>query len=259
MQCVILAGGLGTRMREVAAGLPKSLIPVLGRPFVDHQLEWLAAQGVDDVVLSIGYRGDLIREHLGRGAGIGLGVRYVDEGEQLCGTGGALRLALDEGVLDEAFLVLYGDSYLSVDVEAVWAAFARSGCPALLTVYRNEGRWDTSNATFANGRVLLYEKQRTQREAADLAWIDYGLSALSRGVLGRLPRSRTSDLADLYHELSLEGLLAGFEAKERFYEVGSSQGLADLEQYLSGRWLPSAPSLRTDGRSSSCGSDSRSY
>ncbi len=99
MQCVVLAGGLGTRMRPFTEVLPKALVPVAGRPFVEHQLRRLADEGVRDVILSIGYRGDVLRSHVGGGARWGLSVRYVDEGEDLRGTGGALRLALDEGVL----------------------------------------------------------------------------------------------------------------------------------------------------------------
>jgi NDP-sugar pyrophosphorylase family protein len=238
MQCIILAGGLGTRMRSAAAGLPKSLIPVLGRPFVDYQLEWLASQGVDDVVLSIGYRGDPIREHVGDGARFGIGVRYVHDGARARGTGGAIRLALDEGVLDDAFLVLYGDSYLSVRLDSVWTAFAGCGCPALLTVYRNEDRWDASNVAFSDGRVVLYDKRHVLRQASELAWIDYGLSVLSRTAFERLPPTEVADLSDLYHDLSLAGLLAGFEVRERFYEIGSPEGLAELERHLALRRLP---------------------
>src|SRR4029077_4747165 len=115
VQCVILAGGLATRMRPLTERIPKSLIPAGGRPFVDHQLEHLAAHGVTEAVLSIGHHGGALRAHVGDGARFGLGVRYVDEGSELRGTAGALRLALDEGVLEETFLVTYGDSFLPVD------------------------------------------------------------------------------------------------------------------------------------------------
>ena len=127
MQCVILAGGLATRMRPLTETIPKALLPVAGRPFLDHQLEWLAGHGVSDVVLCVGYRADAIQAHAGDGARYGLHIRYVDEAERLRGTAGALRLALDEGALEESFLVTYGDSFLPIDFEAVFAAFVASG------------------------------------------------------------------------------------------------------------------------------------
>ena len=85
-------------------------------------------------------------------------IRYVDEGEKLRGTGGALRLALEQGVLDESFLVIYGDSFLPVRFAPVWQAFKASGMPALMTVLRNEGRWDRATPFTGTGRVMLYDK-----------------------------------------------------------------------------------------------------
>jgi NDP-sugar pyrophosphorylase family protein len=234
MQCVVLAGGLGTRMRAITGELPKALVPVAGRPFVDHQLAWLAREGVRDVVLCVGYGGKLLRDFVGDGSRWGVAVAYVDEGDDLRGTGGALRLALDEGALAEAFSVLYGDSYLPISLAPVWAAFRAGGAPALMTVLRNDGRWDESNARYEDGRVTLYAKGRA-RDVAGLDWIDYGFSVLTAPIVAeRIPRGRPADLADLYGQLSREGLLAGCEVGERFYEVGSPQGLRDLEGHLTG-------------------------
>jgi NDP-sugar pyrophosphorylase family protein len=233
MQCVILAGGRATRMRPLTDTIPKALIPVAGRPFLDHQLAWLAGHGVSDVVLCVGYRGDAIRAHAGDGARHGLRVRYVDETDRLRGTAGALRLALDEGALEESFLLTYGDSFLPVDFAAVFAAFAASGKPALMTVFRNDGRWDTSNVIFDGGLVALYDKQRATRPISDFAYIDYGLSALSRRVIAdAVPAGGVADLAPLFQALSVRGELAGLEVAQRFYEIGSPAGLEDLERWL---------------------------
>ena len=235
MQCVILAGGLATRMRPLTERIPKALIPIAGRPFIDHQLDWLAGHGVTDVVLSVGYKGDAIRAFIEQGDGgrHGLRVRTVDEGENLRGTAGALRLALDEGALEESFLVTYGDSFLPVDFSAVFRAFQSSGKPALMTVFRNDGRWDTSNVIFDGAMVTLYDKQRRTRPAADFTFIDYGLSVLSRRLIAdEIPAGATADLATLFHALSVRGELAGFEMAERFYEIGSPGGLEDLERWL---------------------------
>jgi NDP-sugar pyrophosphorylase family protein len=226
MQCVILAGGLATRMRPLTDTCPKTLLPVCGRPFAHHQLHWLAAQGVENVIYCIGHQGEMIRRYWELEAAPVRSIRYVDEGEQLRGTGGALRLASEQGVLDESFLVIYGDSFLPVDFPPVWRAFQASGMPALMTVLRNEGRWDRSNVIYENGRLLLYDKQTDSR----MQYIDFGLSAFRRDLFDQRPE--VFDLAVLLHELSLYGRLEGFEVQQRFYEIGSPQGLRDLEQYL---------------------------
>jgi NDP-sugar pyrophosphorylase family protein len=153
-------------------------------------------------------------------------IRYVDEGEQLRGTGGALRLAHQQGVLDESFLVIYGDSFLPVEFAPVWRSFHASGMPALMTVLRNQGRWDRSNVVYENGRLMLYDKQADPR----MQHIDYGLSAFRRELFDQMPE--VFDLATLLHQLSLDSQLAGFEVHQRFYEIGSPQGLSDLERYL---------------------------
>jgi len=234
VQCVILAGGLATRMRPLTETIPKALIPAAGRPFLDHQLGWLAGHGVTDVVLCIGYRGDAIRAHVATGgAAHGLRVRFVDEGERLRGTAGALRLALEEGALEESFLVTYGDSFLPVDFAAVFAAFGAAGKPALMTVFRNDGQWDTSNVIFDGRLVTLYDKQRRARPAEEFRFIDYGLSALSRRVIAdEVPAHGSADLAALFNGLSVRGELAGFEVGQRFYEIGSPAGLEDFERWL---------------------------
>jgi MurNAc alpha-1-phosphate uridylyltransferase len=236
LQCVILAGGLATRMRPLTEATPKALVPVLGVPFADWQLQHLARQGVDRVVYSIGYRGEALRNHVGEGSRFGLQVTWVDEGSQLKGTGGALRLALERGALDEAFFVLYGDSYLPTSMSEIERAWRGSGAPALMTVMRNDGRWDASNAVFADGRVILYDKSLPdeERPRKGMRWIDAGLSILTRRLIAeRIEPEATADLAAVLHELSLAGQLAGFEAAERFYEAGSPSGLRDLESYLS--------------------------
>jgi NDP-sugar pyrophosphorylase family protein len=212
-------------MQPLTDAIPKALIPVAGRPFVEHQLDWLRSQGVRDIVFCIGYRGAQLRQVVGDRA------RYVDEGDELRGTAGALRLAIDEGMLAEAFTVLYGDSYLPVELPPIWEAFQESSGRALMVVFRNENRWDASNVRFENGRVVDYDKEGAGR--AELSYVDYGLSMLRRDlVLERIPHGAAADLASLYRELSLAGELAGFEVTKRFYEVGSREGLADLERYL---------------------------
>ena len=235
MQCVILAGGLATRMRPLTDSLPKALIPVAGRPFIDYQLEWLAKVGVTKVLLSVGYRGEMLCDHAGDGSRWGLALTVIDEGAELRGTGGALRLAHDRGALEESFLLTYGDSFLPIDFSAVWRAFLACGKPALMTVFRNAGLWDQSNAVLDQGQVF-YDKTRRSRPAEDFQYIDYGLSALERAVVPRLvPADGKHDLANVFHELGKSGQLAGFEVQQRFFEIGSPAGLSDFEQWLKTR------------------------
>jgi len=236
MQCVVLAGGLGTRMRAYTEQMPKALIPVEGVPFIDLQIAWMASHGVSEVVMSIGYRGDMLRKHVGDGARFGIPIRYVDEGTELRGTGGALRFALEEGALAETFLVTYGDSFLPIDFAAVGGAFHAGEQPAAMTVLRNGGRWDTSNVVFEDGRLVVYDKKRADRPAEDYQYIDYGVSVLSRGVIAeRVPQTGSYDLADLFHALSVRGELTGIEVFERFYEVGSPAGLRDFSEWIAAR------------------------
>jgi MurNAc alpha-1-phosphate uridylyltransferase len=232
LQCVILAGGLGTRMRGVAPGEPKSMIPVAGKPFIAWQLQWLSAQGVTDIVVCIGYRGDQIREFVQGGERFGVRVTYVDEGENLKGTAGALRLAIDEDRLRPSFLVMYGDSYLNVSVQSVAGAFTSTASPALMTVYRNHGKWEKSNVVFDGANVIRYEKNCPD-PPSDMVYLDYGLLALRRDVIIEMVKSdSTSDLAALLGALSAAGTLRGFEVTERFFEIGSPEGLSSLERQL---------------------------
>jgi NDP-sugar pyrophosphorylase family protein len=232
MQCVILAGGPGTRLWPMTQALPKALIPINGRPFADYQLAWLSRQGITDVVYCIGYLGAQIREAVGDGSRFGLAVRYADEGDELKGTGGAVRGAFDAGLLAETFFVLYGDSFLPVQFAPVLAAFRTSGCRALMTVMRNENRWDTSNAVFAAPFVTLYDKQCDEATRARMSYIDYGLSVLARDLIAEeIPAGAKTDLADLFKRMSLAGKLAGFEIAERFYEIGSQSGIAEFSRF----------------------------
>ena len=216
--------------------IPKALVPVRGRPFAGWQLDLLAAEGVGEALYLIGYRGSMIRDYVKDGAEWGLKVVYADEGDDLKGTAGALRLALDEGMLPSAFFLLYGDSFLPVVMADVQTAWELSDLPALMTVLRNEERWDKSNVILRNGRVELYDKSRPKNRTIEMKWIDYGLSILTSDLVkARVPARAVFDIAHVMRELSIQGQLGGLEVTQRFYEVGSPDGLRDLEQYLAAR------------------------
>jgi NDP-sugar pyrophosphorylase family protein len=232
-QAAILAGGKATRMGSLAAERPKFLLEVAGRPFADHQLAWLAASEVDRVVLCVGHLGDQIRSFVGDGSRWGLAVDYVDDGPRLLGTGGALRRAYDAGVLAPGFAVVYGDSYLSVDPREVWRDFEARRPPALMCTYENRGRWDASNASVRDGWVVRYEKGLADPAAAGMEHIDYGLAVLDRDrAVAEIPSGQPVNLADVYHRLAAEGGLAAHPVSERFYEIGSPEGLAELDAAL---------------------------
>ncbi len=236
---VILAGGLATRMRPRTRSVPKALLPVNGTPFADIQLAHLRSVGVREVVYSIGHLGEAIRDHIGDGRRFGLSVRYATDGERLLGTAGALRAVIDSGQVGETFGVINGDSYLSLDLSRIEAAFRSSGCPALMTVMRNRDRWDASNAVYRQGRVVFYDKSRPPEWRARMEWIDYGFAILSSAVVSeRVLPGEATDLASLMRDLSAAGLLAGYEVSERFYEIGSPRGLADLESHLAAKSVP---------------------
>jgi MurNAc alpha-1-phosphate uridylyltransferase len=226
----ILAGGLATRLRPITETIPKALVEVAGHPFIAWQLRYLHVQGLSRVVLCIGYRGEQIAAVVGDGSRYGVQVEYVFDGPKLLGTGGALRRALP--LLGTAFFILYGDSFLPIDFRAVEEAFLASGKPALMTVLKNGNLWDRSNAYFRGGKIVEYNK-RVPRP--DMAHIDYGLSVISARTLTEHAEGEVFDLADVYHQLSLAGDLAGFEVRERFYEMGSPDGLAQTEAYLQTR------------------------
>jgi NDP-sugar pyrophosphorylase family protein len=223
----LLAGGLATRLLPLTETIPKSMILVAREPFIAHQLRLLAREGVRDVVICSGYLGEQIESFVGDGARFGCRVRFSPDGEKPLGTGGALRRALP--LLGECFMVMYGDSYLDTRFRLVFEAFRCSTLPSLMTVFRNEDRWDTSNVEFVDGRILRYDK--LYRSPAMLH-IDYGLGVFSAEVVRARPLEAAFDLADLYHDLAKRQLLAGYEVRERFYEIGSRAGLAETELIL---------------------------
>jgi NDP-sugar pyrophosphorylase family protein len=223
----ILAGGLATRLRPLTESVPKALLPVNGEPFIAHQLRLLQTAGIERVVMCVGYLGERIREFVGDGARFGLTVEFCFDGPVLLGTAGAVKMALPH--LGRQFFVLYGDSYLPCDYQAVVAAFASSGKEALMTVFRNEGQWDSSNILFADGRILTYDKRNPSSE---MRHIDYGLGVFRDLAFAAVAADQPYDLAVLYGELLGRGELAGLEIHQRFYEIGSAAGLRELSGFL---------------------------
>jgi len=223
---LILAGGKATRLGNISQTVPKALVAVAGRPFIDHQLERIASHGIHNVILCVGHFAEQIRNHVGNGSRYGLNVSYSDDGPTPRGTGGAVRNALPS--IGDGCWVLYGDSLLDVDYREVFDALP-SQALGLMTVYRNENRFDSSNVLFINGCLLKYSKTAA---TPDMLHIDYGLSLLRAEAIERIPEDRQSDLAELFSSLSIGGELAGVEMTRRFYEIGSPAGLREAEEFL---------------------------
>jgi NDP-sugar pyrophosphorylase family protein len=221
----ILAGGLGTRLGAAVRDTPKPLLPVADEPFLVHQLRLLSRYGATRAVLCVGYLGERIEAAIGTRC-CDIALSYVYDPPALAGTAGAIRGALP--ALGDRFLVLYGDTYLRIDYAAVDRAQAASGRPALMTVLRNAGQWDTSNVRYRDGVIEAYDKHAP---APDMEWIDYGLGVMTAAALDAVP---SDDLADVYHELARRGALAGYAATERFYEIGTPAALAETDAFLRG-------------------------
>jgi NDP-sugar pyrophosphorylase family protein len=223
----ILAGGVATRLRPITQAIPKSLVEVAGKPFITRQLEYLCKQRISRVVLCVGHLGEQVEAAVGDGSAFGLEVRYSWDGPRLLGTGGAVKRALP--LLGADFFVFYGDSYLPIDFSAVEQDYVAQGKPALMTVVQNNDQWDRSNVSFRGGVISEYNKEHP---TVEMEHIDYGLGVLSAGVFADAPATEPFDLAEIYHDLSVRGLLAGHEVVERFYEIGSHAGLDDTVRYF---------------------------
>ncbi|GHV83989.1 D-glycero-D-manno-heptose 1-phosphate guanosyltransferase [Spirochaetia bacterium] len=224
---IILAGGLATRMRPVTETIPKAMIDVNGKPFIHHQMMLLQKNNVRHTILCLGYLGEQIQNYIKDGGGYGIKVEYSFDGDKLLGTGGAIKKI--GRILPETFFILYGDSYLDIDYQNVEDAFISSNKKGLMTVFKNDDNFDTSNVIFKNNQIVTYNKKQKSR---DMNYIDYGLGILHRSVFDSFPANKPFDLAEIYEQLSGEKQLAGYEVFERFYEIGSPAGLEDLRKKL---------------------------
>jgi NDP-sugar pyrophosphorylase family protein len=223
---VLLAGGLATRLGPVTASVPKSLLTVAGEPFIAHQLRLLVGRGVLEVVICCGHLGEQIEHFVRDGSRFGCRVRYSWDGPKLLGTGGAIRKALP--LLGPRFWVMYGDSYLLAPFAPMLEAFQRSSLPALMAVFANEDRWDTSNVEFAGEKIVRYDKRA---RGPGMQHVDYGLGLFSAEVFHSWPDS-AFDLSHLQSRLVEQGVMAGYEVSERFYEIGSVAGLEETDAFL---------------------------
>ncbi len=228
MQAVILAGGLGIRLRPLTDSTPKAMVPVRGRPFLTYQLEYLAHHGIRDIILCVGHLGDAVEDHFGDGRRFGVAIRYGREKDQLLGTAGAIKNV--EHLLDDVFFVTFGDSYTVVGFEKIMDYFRRRDRLGLMVVFKNEDRWDRSNVVLDGEFVRVYDKQQMR---PGMRYIDFGVSLFRREVFRDLPQGAPVDLDDVNQRLIAQRQLLAYETHDRFYEIGSVTGLRELETLLS--------------------------
>ena len=222
----ILAGGLGTRLGNETLNKAKILIDIAGKPFISRQLNYLSDQGIKDIVICVGHLGHQIKDYIGNGSKYNLKVSYSEDGDQLLGTGGSIKKACK--ILDENFFILYGDSFLPIDFSLIEKAYFQEKKPALMTVLKNFGQWDKSNAYFKN-KCVSYNKQNPKK---DMDYIDYGLSVVNNSIFDNFSYNNNFDINVVFENLSNNGLLAGFEVQKRFYEIGSINGLSDTIEFF---------------------------
>ncbi len=222
----ILAGGLAKRLKKNTFNKPKALIDIAGKPFISRQLSYLSNQNIKDIVICTAHLGNQIKDYVGDGSKYNLKVSYSDDGDKLLGTGGSLKKA--SRILGENFFILYGDSFLPINFSLVEKAYFRQKKPALMTVFKNNDHGDKSNVYFKN-KCVLYNKKNPQK---NMNYIDYGLNVVKSTIFYNFPSNKMFDLSDVFEDLSKKNLLAGLEIYERFYEIGSINGLNDTIDFF---------------------------
>jgi MurNAc alpha-1-phosphate uridylyltransferase len=227
LQAVILAGGLGTRLRPITDAIPKTMVPVEGRPFLEYELELLRKGGVDDFVICVGHLGEMVEGHFGDGRKFGTSIRYSQDGPLLLGPAGALKRA--EHLLDDSFFVIYGDAYLRAPYRPMMRSLVSSGNLGLMAVYRNDNRHGRSDVAVRGGAVVRYDK----KGGTDLHWINYGVTALRREALGLIPGGSTFGEEQFYGSMIAQKELGAFPVTKRFYEIGSPDSLREFARFIS--------------------------
>jgi NDP-sugar pyrophosphorylase family protein len=230
LQAVILAGGLGTRLGRLTRTVPKPMLPVDGRPFLEYEIELLRKNGIGDIVLCVGHLGEAIEDHFGDGREFGVSIRYAYDRKKLLGPAGALKRA--EPLLDDSFFVTYGDAYLRADYRMIMSRLRQSGALGLMTVYRNNDRHGRSDIVVKEGRVVLYDKKN---RAEGMVWINFGVSALRRRALDAIPPGRPCGEEEFYGKLIALRELISYPVRRRFYEIGTPIALREFERFISGR------------------------
>jgi NDP-sugar pyrophosphorylase family protein len=223
VQAVILAGGLGTRLRPLTLKVPKPMVDINGKPFLEIKLRDMLKRGIRDYVFCVGYLGKVIEEYFGDGSKFGARIRYSYDGEKLLGPIGALKNA--QNLLDEDFIVTYGDNYVDVDYYGMVKDLRESKALGVMAVLHNKNRWGKSDVDVRDGYVVAYSKHSEK----GLEWINYGVFALRKGALGL---ARSGDEEEFFNELIPRRKLLAFKVSKRFYDVGSPESLEEFKRLI---------------------------
>ena len=229
-QAVIFAGGRGTRLGPMTATLPKPMIDINGKPFLEHLVEMLGGQGFERILLLLGYRAEVIEQHFEDGRRWGVRIEYSvtpveDE------TGRRLRDAASR--LDDCFLLMYCDNYWPMQMDRMWRRFVGVDAPAMVTVYRNADRYTTDCVRVdEDGYVTVYDKSRT---TLGLQGVEIGYAIVIRPVLGLLSSENISFEAAVYPTLAARRELLAFVTEHRYYSIGSPQRLPLTQTFLARR------------------------
>ena len=221
-------------MRPLTETIPKPMLLVAGKPFLQHQIELLVRHGIVDIVLLVGYLSEQVEQFFGKGERFGCRIAYSYE-KSLLGTGGAVKNA--EPLLASHFFLLNGDTYLDLSYEAMARDFRAANVSALVAAYRPDsaGRLPSDrvacNLTIdTDGRVLAYRKKQPE----GLTHVDAGVLALRKSVLDKFPDGAVLSLEqDIYPGWIAEGQMRAWVTREPFYDMGSPEGLAALAEKLS--------------------------
>lgn len=227
MQAVILAGGLATRLRPLTETIPKSMVLIDNKPFLQYQLELLKNSGITDVVLCVGYLHEQIENYFQDGKSFGVNIKYSREEKDLLGTAGALKKAAN--LLEEKFFIIYGDSYVFLNFQEILSYFNAHNELALMVIYKNQNKYDKSNVSLRENMVSRYDKGSRDN---DMVYIDYGVSLLRKDILMLVPDGIFYSLEDVFKEIINQNSILAFEAKERFYEIGSFNGVKEFTNFI---------------------------
>jgi NDP-sugar pyrophosphorylase family protein len=227
MQTVILAGGKGTRLKPLTYQIPKSLVPIHGKPFLHYQLESVKSFNLNNVLLLVSYLGNQIEDYFGDGSRFGLKIEYSYE-EIPLGTGGALKNAGDK--LSDEFLLLNGDTYLPIDYDAFIKYFKEFDKIGTITAYDNSEEIVPNNiAVGTSNEVISYNKKASE----EMTHVDSGAIILKKDILGLIPESRTCSLEEeVFCKLIKRKELIAFVTNQRFYDMGNFKELEVIKGVL---------------------------
>lgn len=221
-EAIILSGGKGTRVKKLTKNIPKCLIDINGKPFLYHQLKYLKKNNIKNVILSVGYLSEIVKEYVQKHINF-INVKIVSDGKKLLGTGGAIIKSIN--FMKKNFYIIYGDSYFDFNIKKL----KQKNNQSIMAIYKNKNKYDKSNIELKDSNKINYFKFKVKKK---LFYIDYGVSYLNKKIFIGIKKDKKFDLSSLFHNISRKNILKGHMVKKRFYEIGSYNGIKELKKYL---------------------------